>query len=60
MPVRVATPVPPFATTRVPPTVMAPDVAVEGVRPVEANEIVVTADDTELQDGRPLPDTVRV
>jgi hypothetical protein len=42
VPVDEVTPVPPLATANVPATVTAPEVAVEGVRPVEPKEIVVT------------------
>lgn len=41
-PVDVVTPVPPLATAKVPATVTAPEVAVEGVRPVEPKLIVDT------------------
>jgi hypothetical protein len=40
--VRVAAPVPPLATARVPATVTTPDDADEGVRPVVPKPIVVT------------------
>ena len=40
--VRVVRPVPPFPTTNVPATVTAPEVAVDGVRPVEPNVMLVT------------------
>ena len=39
------TPVPPFATASVPATETAPDVAVDGVSPVEPKLIVVTPPD---------------
>jgi hypothetical protein len=35
-------PVPPFVNANVPPKVIAPDVAVEGVKPVDPAEKVVT------------------
>jgi len=46
VPVEVVTPVPPFATARVPATVTAPDVAVEGVRPVVPKLMVDTPSTT--------------
>jgi hypothetical protein len=42
VPVEVVTPVPPFATFSVPAKVIAPEVAVEGVKPVVPAENVVT------------------
>jgi hypothetical protein len=39
------TPVPPFATANVPATVITPDVAVDGVSPVDPNEILVTGEE---------------
>jgi hypothetical protein len=42
VPVDVVTPVPPFATASVPATETAPDVAIDGVKPVEPKLIVVT------------------
>jgi hypothetical protein len=38
----VVSPVPPFPTTKVPATVTAPEVAVDGVRPVVPNVMEVT------------------
>jgi hypothetical protein len=42
LPVEVVTPVPPFAVSKVPPKVIAPDVADAGVSPVVPPETVVT------------------
>lgn len=44
VPVAVVTPVPPFATARVPERVIAPDVADDGISPVVPPLNVVTAD----------------
>ena len=46
VPVAVVTPVPPFATAKVPATVTAPEVAVEGVNPVEPKLMVDTPSTT--------------
>ena len=51
-PLKVATPVPPLPTTKVPATETAPCVAVAGVNPVVPNEILETAElDKDAQDG---------
>jgi hypothetical protein len=46
VPVEVVTPVPPFKTAKVPATVTAPEVAVDGVRPVEPKLMVDTPSTT--------------
>jgi hypothetical protein len=54
VPVDVVTPVPPFATARVPATVTAPIVAVAGVNPVVPNEIEFTPTPLGIEPQAPL------
>jgi hypothetical protein len=58
-PVDVVTPVPPFATASVPATETAPDVAVDGVKPVEPKLIVVTPPDAGVAHAGTPPTTVK-
>ena len=59
LPVLVVTPVPPLATARVPPRVIAPEVAVFGVNPVVLPLNVVTPPDAAAHDGAtPAPPEV--
>jgi len=54
VPVDVVTPVPPLATNNVPATVTAPVVEVDGVRPVEPNEIALTPAPLTIEPHAPL------
>ena len=54
VPVDVVTPVPPLATANVPATVTAPVVVVDGVRPVEPNEMELTPAPLTIEPHAPL------
>jgi hypothetical protein len=61
-PVRVFAPVPPLATLSVPPSVIAPEVPVEGVKPVDPalKDVTPPASENCLQDPAAYPSKVEV